>query len=85
MACMVDHTFSVLGSDCGFYKAGSRWAEPDIVHAAEYMKKLYSNEIYREDLAQKAKSHAEAHFSPDRAAALMQKRISEIYETKGNE
>ena len=85
MACMVDYEFTVIKADHGPYKAGSRWAEPDTAHAAGHMKKLFADEKFRVELAKKAKTHAKSHFSPERIAAMMKKRILEIYESEGSE
>ena len=81
-ACLVDYEFTVIKHDAGAYKAGNRWAEPSVPHAAEFMKKLHNDEIFRKELAQKAKAHARSHLAPERVAAMMKNRIEEIYETR---
>ena len=84
MACMVDYEFTTIKKDHDQYKAGNKWAEPYVAHAAEHMKKLYCYKDFRVELAKNAKAHIESHFSPERIAELMKNRIHEIYDTKGN-
>ena len=84
VACMVDYGLTELKTDIGPFKKGTRWADPNPAHAAEYMVKLYGDATFRSELAKKAKSHAKEHLAPERTAALFKKRLEEIYETKGN-
>ena len=81
-ACLVDYEFVEIKSDQGPFKAGNRWAEPSISHAAEYMKKLYDDSEYRNALSMKAKARIESQLAPKKIAELIKSRISEIYETK---
>lgn len=83
VACMVDYEFTEIIKDCGPYKSGNRWADPNIMQAAKYMQQLYTNKDLRITLANKAKTHILEHFSPNKIAALIQNRMSEIY--KGSE
>jgi len=79
VACMVDYTFVYITEDSGPYKAGNQWAEPNISHAADYIKKLSLDEELREQLAERAKVHIAEHFAPDKAAMMINSRIEEIY------
>jgi len=79
VACMVDYTLTSITQDSGPYKAGNRWAEPKIVHAAEYMKKLAVDTGLRDSLAEKARFHVMEHFAPERADRIIRSRIEEIY------
>jgi len=79
VACMVDYTFVNITEDSGPYKAGNRWAEPNISHAAEYIKKLSIDGQLRRQLAERAKVHIVEHFAPDKAAVMINSRIEEIY------
>jgi glycosyltransferase involved in cell wall biosynthesis len=79
VACMVDCELVQIEKDIGQYKAGNRWAEPDINQAAEYMKELRTNEAKRKQLTEKAKAHILEHLSPQKAADLITRRINEIY------
>lgn len=81
VACMVDYNLITIQQDYGQYKAGNRWADPNIKQAADFMKKLNASEAFRAELAAKAKAHIQEHLSPDKAAVLIKDRITEIYAT----
>jgi glycosyltransferase involved in cell wall biosynthesis len=80
VACMVDYTLITIQQDYAHYKAGNRWADPDINQAAEYMKKLCNNENFRNHIAVQAEKHIKKLFAPERIADLIRHRISEIYD-----
>ena len=80
VSCMVDYEFVTIQKDIGPYKKGNRWADPDIAQAAKYMKKLYSEPEYHQQLAKDAKAHIGNILSAERCAGLMRRRIAEIYE-----
>ena len=79
VACIVDYKYITIQKDTGPFKAGNRWADPDIDQASVYMKKLYANENFRRRVADNAKSHIRDRLAPERAAALIRDRIAEIY------
>jgi len=79
VACMVNYTFINIEKDCGPFKRGNRWADPDISQAAQYMQKLYGDENFCKSLAEKAKIHILQHFSSTKIASLIQDRLSQIY------
>ncbi|MCL1883847.1 MAG: glycosyltransferase family 4 protein [Defluviitaleaceae bacterium] len=79
IACMVDYKLITIEKDCGHFRAGNRWADPDIHQAAEYMRRLNSDEDFRTDLSRKAKEHITKQFDPVIIAELMRSRILEIY------
>lgn len=80
VACMVDYKLVTLKEDIPPFKRGSRWADPDVDQATKYMKKLFEDKIYYNNIAEKAKKHAEYVLGLERATSIMKKRISEIYE-----
>jgi len=81
VTCLVDYEFVEIKESDGPYPSGSRWAEPNINQAADYLKKLYDDEEYRNNLAKKAKQYIEGKFAPESMALLLSKRIAEIYDT----
>jgi len=83
VACMVDYSLTTLTQDITPYKAGNRWAEPNINHASLFMKKLCTDDELCKSLANKAKSHITQVLAPERAAALFQGHLAAIYETSG--
>ena len=45
-ACMVDYKLVDVGKNIPLFPEGSKWAEASADHAAEYMKKLYSDKEF---------------------------------------
>ena len=80
VACMADYRYDVIEEDEGHYKKGNRWADADTDQAASYMRKLYEDRIFHEELSRKAKGYITDKLSMNRAVSLIEKRISEIYE-----
>jgi glycosyltransferase involved in cell wall biosynthesis len=63
-SCGVNYELKQLERDYGPYKKGQVWAEPDIDHAAHYMKKLYQNPSYYNQTSCKAQKFIRDKFSP---------------------
>ncbi len=81
-ACMVDYGFVQLEKDSNLYKKGSRWADPDISEAAEYMKRLYSDRVFYEGIQRNAKEHVEQVLGKTPAIGRMERRLHEIIEER---
>ena len=79
VACMVDYKMTVIEKDMPPFKAGNRWADPDVLQAAGYMRKLYEDREFYQELSEKAKIHAQEVLGMERAAGLIRKRLKEIY------
>lgn len=64
-ACLVD--FQSVAVLEGQYPgaAGSRWADPDIQHAADCMRRLAGAPVFARELGQHAKAHVVRHFAPE--------------------
>lgn len=77
--CMVDYKMTVIERDMPPFKAGNRWADPDIMQAAAYMQKLYEDKEYYQQMAVNAREHIQKLLSMERIAGLMKKRLAEIY------
>ncbi len=80
VGCMVDYRLVTIEKDMPPFRAGNRWADPDLEQAAEYMVKLYQDPRFYRELAEKAKRHATETLSMERAAACMGRRLKEIRE-----
>ena len=81
VACMVDCGFVTLEKDSPPYKKGAVWADPDVMQAAKYMRKLYQNPEYYEHLKVKAQEYILDKLSMERAVNRLEERVKEIYET----
>lgn len=80
VGCMVDAKLITIEKDMPPFKAGNRWADPDISQAAGYMVKLFEDKAFYQELAVKAKKHAEEVLGMERASGLMEQRLREIRE-----
>lgn len=81
VACMVDCEFVTLEKDSPPYKKGSIWADPDVIQAAQYMRKLYQNPEYYVELRKKAQEYILDKLSMENAVNRLEERVKEIYET----
>lgn len=77
-ACMVDYQYVTLDQELPPFHAGSRWADPDLIQAAGYMKKLYEDRAYYKELSGRAKAHIRDTLSIEKASARIRDRIEEI-------
>lgn len=77
-SCLVNYQLVQLGATYGPYEAYQFWAEPDIEHAAYYMKKLVEDREYYNRLSEAGKKDIIENFSPGVVGAQIKKRISYI-------
>lgn len=84
-ACMVGYRFVTLEKELPPFHAGCRWADPDIGQAAGYMQRLQGDKVFYQELAERAKIHAQEMFSIERASGRMRARLEEIYRELENE
>ena len=77
-SCGVDYKLIRVVEKSGPYLPGQIWAEPDIDHAAFYMKKLRSDKLYYSQISKQAKKFISDHFSPEGIGKLIKERIDQI-------
>lgn len=82
-ACLIDFTFINVGSGCEPYPADSRWAEPDIHHAAQEMRRLYTDPVFHQTIAVAAQTYIKDVLGMQRAVEIVNRRVGEIYEQFG--
>ena len=82
-ACLVDFNLIDIDGDYGPYRKGNRWADPDIAQAAGFMRKLYEDKGYHQQIAKNAKACIEEKLAPIHAAGLIRARIMVLYEKEG--
>lgn len=75
-SCLVDFSIIKLEKNIGIYKKGNRWADADINHAADYMRKLYQDKQFYEKIKRNGKEKIKNHSGIKK----MKIRIDEIYE-----
>lgn len=78
VACMVSYHKAEIESTAGNYKKGCMWAKADVEEAAGYLRKLYEDRAYYEQLAAAAKRKAEECLGKDRIVSLLEQRLGDI-------
>lgn len=78
IACMVDCELVTIEKDLPPFKAGNRWAEPNIHQAADYMKKLYEDKEYYQKISNDAKAYADKKFGKEEVSRKIKNRVEEI-------
>ena len=78
VACMVDYHMIEIEQDMPPFKKGYRWADANIDQAAAYMKKLYEDKEFYNDIQKKAGIHVREKLSMERAVGIVEKRLNEI-------
>ena len=82
VACMVDYELVTLQKDMPPFKAGNRWADPDVQQAAGYMRKLRDDEKFYQQIAENAKISISNQLGREQIEKRIQKRIHDIYESQ---
>ncbi|HVR37929.1 MAG TPA: glycosyltransferase family 4 protein [Thermoanaerobaculia bacterium] len=68
-SCPIAYELVTLEQTHGPYRAGEQWADPDLDHAAQQMRRLVDDAAFRAQISERAKATMRAQFSP-RAAGL---------------
>lgn len=77
-SCLVDYRLIPVIEGQYVFDRGQVWAEPDIEHAAWYMRKLASDNLYGTELGKKAASFIRENHSPARVGSLYSKRLRDL-------
>lgn len=72
-----------LTDDYGPYRRGSRWAEPDLDHAAELMRWVVQHPVEARELGQRAAQSVRRLLSAEAVGALMQARLQAVIASRG--
>ena len=62
------------------YKKGNEWAEPDLEDAAGYMKRLYEDKMFYNELSQKAYHYVCKKLGMEAAEQVLCEQIARIRE-----
>jgi len=76
--CPVDFSLVQLDRNIGPYGRGQTWAEPDVEHAAAWMKRLAGDPELCARLGAQARTTIETRFSPKAVGALYRRRLEAI-------
>jgi len=78
-SCLVDCTLvPVRKGEYLYYDERFRWADPDVEHAAHWMRRLVDDAGFRMRIAARGQHDIRTRFTPANAAALMRRRLSEL-------
>lgn len=67
-----------LEEDLGPYRAGSRWADPDVEHAAEQMRRVARDDDARRRVGERARRDVRDLLSHEAVGRILQRRFDEI-------
>ena len=84
-SCPVKCTLIPVAGGYQFDNGELLWADPDVHHAAEYLKRLRDDPEYYRQKAEDGKRFIEENLSMDRCADEMRKRMEEILEIQNSE
>jgi glycosyltransferase involved in cell wall biosynthesis len=76
--CPVRAKLVTLERSHGPYSKGQIWADPDVVHAAEWMQRLYHDRTLAARLGTAARETVEKRFSPEVIGARYRRRLEAI-------
>jgi glycosyltransferase involved in cell wall biosynthesis len=74
----IRYTLTELDRDYGVYEKGNFWAEPDLDHAAELMRRVYLNQSEAGRIGAQAREDMKKVMNPDNARRQMLARLGEI-------
>ncbi len=76
--CPVRCTMTTIEKNHGPYVKGQQWAEPDIAHAADWMRRLFNDRALAASLGAAAQREIETRFSPAAIGARYRQRLESI-------
>lgn len=77
-AACIDYELVTLDRDYGPYRAGQHWAEPDIDHAAGWMRRLAEAPDLGHDLGRVARSDVQTQLAPAVIGAIIKERLRHV-------
>jgi glycosyltransferase involved in cell wall biosynthesis len=78
-SCLVNHRLVEIEHTIGPYKKGQQWAEPDIEHAAWWMRELAEKPARREEIGRAGQAHVREYLAPQRIGELYARRLKALY------
>ena len=74
----IDYELVKLDRDYGPYKAGQHWAEPDLDHAAHWMRRIVAEPELARSIGLKGQETIRTQFSPHAVGKIIKARLEEI-------
>jgi glycosyltransferase involved in cell wall biosynthesis len=75
---LVDYAMTELNEDSGPYERGTRWAEPNVEHAANLMRWVYEHRAEGKALGARAAASIRATLNPALTTAQIRERVEEM-------
>ena len=75
-SCPVGYELVTLDRDYPPYAAGQQWAEPDLEHAAYYLKRLFDDQQFRAKVGARGQRTIRTEFSPEAAGLRYRRRLA---------
>jgi len=75
---LVDYALVPVKKGCYVHWEDQVWAEPDIDHAAWYMRKVFEDRQFADSIGLAGKTFIEQHHSPDVVAARYRDRLERM-------
>lgn len=75
-SCPVGYELVTLGRSYQDYQAGQHWAEPDVDHAAQMMRRVVDDAVWRKQLGDRARHTILSQFSPKAAGLRYRRRLA---------
>lgn len=77
-ACLVDYKMIEIDRDIPPYKRGYHWADADIAQAAGFMRRLYEDEEFYQNIADNAKRYVASRLNMERSTGIIKERLESI-------
>jgi glycosyltransferase involved in cell wall biosynthesis len=77
-SCTVNYQLKQIGENIGPYQADQIWAEPDIDHAAFYMRSIVRNPQSYRDIGAAGRETIRSQFSPQVVGDMIRNRLSRL-------
>jgi glycosyltransferase involved in cell wall biosynthesis len=75
-SCPVGYELVALDRTWADYQAGQQWAEPDLDHAAHFMRRVAEDSAYRMQVGERARDTIRSQFSPESAGLRYRRRLA---------
>jgi glycosyltransferase involved in cell wall biosynthesis len=80
---LVRHREIEIQKEVGPYAAGSRWADPDLDHAAALMRRVYEHPEWAASIGRAARTHVDAQLSPQAVGTRIEERLGQLAAARG--
>jgi glycosyltransferase involved in cell wall biosynthesis len=75
---LVDYTIGLVGPECEIYPPDGEWAEPSVEHAAQLMRRVYSDPEQAAKIGARAREDIARTLSREATGAAMRRRLEQL-------